>query len=206
LKTLLLVHIKSEDSITGAKVAKSKYNIGIVFGRERNGLTNEEMAMGDLRTVIPANEEYDVLNLAQAVNIMTYEFWQRKLELEKSIMNEVTSEFITKDESSSREEVTIKERDRLANRDELFHYLEMLFAHLDSGDIFPTSKSSRQSTTEVDDLLTTDVIPSTTEAKKPFSKKDLLSLSTVYQRARLTKGEVSLFFGVLKYLTAEKKK
>ena len=32
--------------------------------------------------VIPAFEEYDVLNLAQAVNIIAYEFWQRKLELE----------------------------------------------------------------------------------------------------------------------------
>ena len=56
-----------------------------MFGRERNGLTNEEIAMGDMRMVIPAFEHYDVLNLAQAVNIVAYEFFQRKLELEAAI-------------------------------------------------------------------------------------------------------------------------
>eukprot|EP01036_Dinobryon_divergens_P032380 gene32381-41952_t len=65
--------------------------VGIVFGRERNGLTTEEIALGDLRVVIPAFEEYDVLNLAQAVNIIAYEFWQRKLELESEANSGTTS-------------------------------------------------------------------------------------------------------------------
>jgi len=171
------------------KVAKNVYKVGIVFGRERNGLTNEEMAMGDLRTVIPANEDYDVLNLAQAVNIMAYEFWQRKLELENLIninnnsngdllngISEMGGELNVK--GSDKEEVVVKERDRLASRGELFLYLEKLFIHLDSGDSFPAPKPSPI----IDESPTHDVVSTVTEAKKPFSKKELLSLSTIFQR------------------------
>jgi len=52
---------------------------GIVFGRERDGLTNKEMALANRRVAISTFEHYEVLNLAQAVNIMAYECWKRKL-------------------------------------------------------------------------------------------------------------------------------
>ncbi len=45
----------------------------IVFGRERSGLTNEELALCDGRLVIPANPSFSSLNLASAVQIVTYE-------------------------------------------------------------------------------------------------------------------------------------
>ena len=54
---------------------------GIVFGRERNGLRVEELALADVRVVIPAFEGYPVLNLAQAVNIAAYECYKRKTAL-----------------------------------------------------------------------------------------------------------------------------
>lgn len=45
----------------------------IVFGRERVGLTNEEIAHLDEICSIPASDEYPVLNLGQAATIVLYE-------------------------------------------------------------------------------------------------------------------------------------
>ncbi|MCL9813875.1 RNA methyltransferase [Natranaeroarchaeum aerophilus] len=46
----------------------------LVFGREDNGLSNEELARLDEICAIPASEEYPVLNLGQAATITLYEF------------------------------------------------------------------------------------------------------------------------------------
>jgi TrmH family RNA methyltransferase len=48
-------------------------DICIVFGRERVGLTNEELADLDRVCSIPASGEYPVLNLAQAATVVLYE-------------------------------------------------------------------------------------------------------------------------------------
>ncbi|MFD1564942.1 RNA methyltransferase [Haloarchaeobius amylolyticus] len=45
----------------------------LVFGRERVGLTNEELARIDEICSIPANADYPVLNLGQAATIALYE-------------------------------------------------------------------------------------------------------------------------------------
>ncbi|MBW8186507.1 tRNA (cytosine(32)/uridine(32)-2'-O)-methyltransferase TrmJ [Shewanella nanhaiensis] len=47
--------------------------VAIVFGRENNGLTNEELQKCNYHVAIPANPEYTSLNLAQAVQIICYE-------------------------------------------------------------------------------------------------------------------------------------
>ncbi|MET0582229.1 MAG: RNA methyltransferase [Pseudoxanthomonas sp.] len=45
----------------------------LVFGRERTGLTNEELQLCHASVHIPANPEYSSLNLAAAVQVLTYE-------------------------------------------------------------------------------------------------------------------------------------
>lgn len=45
----------------------------IVFGRERAGLNNEELERCQLHLQIPANPDYSSLNLAAAVQVVTYE-------------------------------------------------------------------------------------------------------------------------------------
>lgn len=45
----------------------------LVFGRERIGLTNEELGAMDELCTIPANPDYPVLNLGQAATIALYE-------------------------------------------------------------------------------------------------------------------------------------
>ncbi len=47
--------------------------VAIVFGRENNGLSNEELQKCNYHVSIPANPEYTSLNLAQAVQIICYE-------------------------------------------------------------------------------------------------------------------------------------
>jgi tRNA (cytidine32/uridine32-2'-O)-methyltransferase len=45
----------------------------LVFGRERTGLSNEELQLCHASVHIPANPEYSSLNLAAAVQVLTYE-------------------------------------------------------------------------------------------------------------------------------------
>lgn len=47
--------------------------VALVFGRENNGLTNEELQLCNFHVCIPANPEYSSLNLAMAVQIVAYE-------------------------------------------------------------------------------------------------------------------------------------
>lgn len=47
----------------------------VVFGAERTGLTNTELARCNLLVTIPTSREYSSLNLAMAVQVIAYELW-----------------------------------------------------------------------------------------------------------------------------------
>ena len=49
---------------------------GLLFGPERAGLDNEDMAQADALVRYPMNPAFTSLNLAQAVMVMAYEWWQ----------------------------------------------------------------------------------------------------------------------------------
>ena len=51
-------------------------NVAIVFGRERNGLENHEVALADRIVTLPVNPAFASLNLAQAVVIVGYEWFK----------------------------------------------------------------------------------------------------------------------------------
>ena len=48
---------------------------GLLFGPERNGLDNDDLARADTLIRFPMNPEFNSLNLAQAVLVMAYEWW-----------------------------------------------------------------------------------------------------------------------------------
>ena len=50
--------------------------VAIVFGRERNGLENDEVALADRIITLPVNPAFASLNLAQAVVIVAYEWFK----------------------------------------------------------------------------------------------------------------------------------
>jgi len=51
-------------------------SVGILFGRERIGLTNEEVAIADAIVTLPVNPAFASLNLAQAVAVLSYEWFK----------------------------------------------------------------------------------------------------------------------------------
>ncbi|NQY63216.1 MAG: tRNA (cytosine(32)/uridine(32)-2'-O)-methyltransferase TrmJ [Alteromonadaceae bacterium] len=51
----------------------SNFPVALVFGRESSGLTNEELQLCHFHVQIPANPEYSSLNLAMAVQTLSYE-------------------------------------------------------------------------------------------------------------------------------------
>ncbi|WP_448569027.1 tRNA (cytosine(32)/uridine(32)-2'-O)-methyltransferase TrmJ [Thalassotalea ganghwensis] len=59
------------------------YPVALVFGRESSGLTNEELQLCHFHVQIPANPEYSSLNLAMAVQTLSYEVRMAYLEVTK---------------------------------------------------------------------------------------------------------------------------
>ncbi|WP_372882194.1 tRNA (cytosine(32)/uridine(32)-2'-O)-methyltransferase TrmJ [Psychromonas sp.] len=56
-----------------AVVEGQKYPVALVFGRENSGLTNDELQKCHFHVFIPANPDYSSLNLAMAVQTLSYE-------------------------------------------------------------------------------------------------------------------------------------
>ncbi len=50
--------------------------VALLFGRERNGLENDEVALADRIVTLPVNPAFASLNLAQAIVIMAYEWFK----------------------------------------------------------------------------------------------------------------------------------
>ena len=47
-----------------------KGSVGLIFGRESIGLTNEEIQQADFVVTIPASKKYPVMNLSHSVSII----------------------------------------------------------------------------------------------------------------------------------------
>lgn len=50
----------------------------VLFGRENNGLTNEELSMCNVHVRIPSSSDYGSLNVAMAVQVVTYELFKAR--------------------------------------------------------------------------------------------------------------------------------
>jgi len=50
--------------------------VGVLFGPERTGLSNDELILADAVLSVPVNPEFFSLNLAQAVLLVAYEWFQ----------------------------------------------------------------------------------------------------------------------------------
>lgn len=51
--------------------------VGIMFGRERTGLENDEVSLADAIITFPVNPDFSSLNLAQAVLLVGYEWYTK---------------------------------------------------------------------------------------------------------------------------------
>lgn len=75
----------------------SEYPVAVVFGRENSGLSNDELQLCQYHVCIPANPEYSSLNLAMAVQTLTYEIRMAALATVE------TTEIVDKEEYPSSE-------------------------------------------------------------------------------------------------------
>jgi len=107
---------------------------GVLFGRERIGLTNEEVVQADAILNVPLNPAFRSLNLAQAVLLIGYEWWQAA------------------DETPPRQRIDAGFR--RATRDELQGFLDHLEEALDSGGYFRVEAMKPSSTLSIRNLFT----------------------------------------------------
>jgi tRNA/rRNA methyltransferase len=97
---------------------------GLMFGRERSGLDNDDVARADALLIVPANPAHSSINLAQAVLLVAYEWYQRG-------------------EDVAPPEVTRK-GSQPASKEELAHFYEHLESELDAcGFLHPPDKRPR---------------------------------------------------------------
>lgn len=62
------------------KLSNSDQKVAILFGTENSGLSNDELRACDKHVYIPSNPDYGSLNLAQAVQVISYELRMQILE------------------------------------------------------------------------------------------------------------------------------
>lgn len=164
-------------------------NAGIMFGRERNGLSNEELSLANVRVAIPTYELYEVLNLAQAVNIIAYECWNRRLALLSGLTDQEGHESedavsssssidvdrsIDEQEASQLDFISMKSNKYPANNQELSHFLTRL-----GGIMMRNTKDSDPNKTD-------------------FTAREVESLKVVFRRVSVSKLRVD---GVIRHLS-----
>ncbi|TKB55340.1 tRNA/rRNA methyltransferase [Ferrimonas aestuarii] len=73
------IHTPSQAVKQVEQLGHAASKIGLVFGCEASGLSNDDLALADLLTTIPLANPYPSLNLAQAAMLYAYEFSQLSL-------------------------------------------------------------------------------------------------------------------------------
>ena len=104
---------------------------GILFGRERNGLENDEIALADSIIMAPVNPAFASLNLAQAVLLIGYE-WRK-------LMDGQTLGRITRFDGPGEEGLYLN-KCKPATRSELLNFFHHIEAELTEAGFFKTDE------------------------------------------------------------------
>lgn len=75
-RTIRLPALSAENCAVKVVSEQQKSPVAIVFGRERMGLLNEEIQQCHFQLNIAANPDYPVLNLSQAVQLISWEIFK----------------------------------------------------------------------------------------------------------------------------------
>ncbi len=83
--------------MTRALVAEGK-KVGVLFGPERAGLENDDVALANAIVTVPVNPEFASLNLGQSALLLAYE-WRRQTEVAvPEVMAMARTEFANREE------------------------------------------------------------------------------------------------------------
>ncbi len=107
--------------------------IGVLFGRERTGLINDQIVLANAKITIPLNPEFASLNLAQSVLLIGYEWYQ------------------SKDQTPERQLHTGNSRP--ANREEYLNFFKRLEDELDKAGFFVATDMRPTMTRSLQNML-----------------------------------------------------
>jgi tRNA (cytidine32/uridine32-2'-O)-methyltransferase len=91
----------------------NNFPVALVFGRESSGLTNDELQLCHFHVQIPANPEYSSLNLAMAVQTLSYEVRTSFLIAENAKHNKPDAPLANTQNAEDEEYPVIEETERL---------------------------------------------------------------------------------------------
>lgn len=111
-----------------ARVARGE-KVALLFGRERFGLSNDEVSMADVIVTAPVNPAFASINIAQAVLLMGYEWFKEQAET----LGQQTPELPALEGPGLQTPDT-----RLATKEELFGFFDHLERELDIAGFFKT--------------------------------------------------------------------
>jgi tRNA/rRNA methyltransferase len=109
---------EAADDMVRAVAAKQR--VGLMFGPERAGLENDDLAHADIVITIPLNPAFSSLNLAQAVLLVAYEWSQ-------AVGETGTTRLVTNEAA-------------IASRAELEEFVQRLEAELDEAGFFKVAE------------------------------------------------------------------
>ncbi|MBX7147391.1 MAG: RNA methyltransferase [Alphaproteobacteria bacterium] len=139
-------------------LTQNNQKIGIVFGPERTGLSNDHVSLCHATISVPLNPKFSSLNLAQAVLLVGYEWYQiSHTTLEHELVTNKTS---------------LAEHKEVLN---FFIYLEKQL--IDKGFLENQQKRSLM----------------------------IRNIRNIFQRSNLTEQDVSTLYGIVKFLSEDKK-
>jgi tRNA/rRNA methyltransferase len=113
-----------------ARVARGE-KVAILFGRERFGLSNDEISMADVIVTAPVNPAFASINIAQAVLLIGYEWYRGQAETlgqQTPQLDALTGPGLVAPDT------------RPATKDELYGFLDHLERELDQSGFFKTEE------------------------------------------------------------------
>ena len=108
-------------------VAQYGQNIAIIFGREDRGLTNEELALANYHVTIPVNEEYGVLNVAQAIQVICYEMRMAAIDIVGKVADPEATMQVTDSEAMQWDEPLVNHE----QMQQFYPHLEKMLAEIE---------------------------------------------------------------------------
>jgi len=93
-RTYDLPELKPEQAANLLLEGASHSPVALIFGPERMGLHNEDIKLAKYRVTIPANPEYNSLNMAAAVQTLSYEIYKtftKAVSFENEIIRQLPS-------------------------------------------------------------------------------------------------------------------
>jgi tRNA/rRNA methyltransferase len=148
--------------------ANNSCRAGIVFGRERNGLSSEELVLANRRVVIPSFEHFGVLNLAQAVNILAYECQKQRL-----VVSAPPSDAAQAEPSPRK-----YEPEALATSSELSTFLQRLFQEMGQSERYRKVTSEEAAAGNI----SSHMVATEHDGVSGLTKKTEMRLATIFKR------------------------